>query len=200
MRLIKPKSLVPLAKVLLAFLCICALTLGSAIANAGKYSTKYDSLIQKYSKRYLVGQDSDLLKAQLIQESSLNPNAVSPVGAQGLGQIMPATYMDICQALLTCHKSVFDPEINIMAAAFYQARQEAAWHWERPFADKKALGLAAYNSGLGNLIEAQKACDMAKRYQCIVDCLPMITKHHSKETIGYVKRIAAIYAELKRGA
>jgi len=52
---------------------------------------KYDALIKTAQKKYLPGTDWRLLKAQLTQESDLNPRAVSPAGAQGIAQFMPNT-------------------------------------------------------------------------------------------------------------
>lgn len=54
-----------------------------------------------------------LLRAVITVESGFNGNAVSPVGAQGLMQIMPATgkALDL--------EDPFDPEQNVMAGARY---------------------------------------------------------------------------------
>lgn len=45
------------------------------------------------------GVDWRLLKAQYYQESHLKPNAVSPVGAAGVAQFMPATWRQISREL-----------------------------------------------------------------------------------------------------
>ncbi len=182
----------------LAILLAMMLSLAISIkASAGGYTDKYDAEICKQSRRFLIGQDCDWLKAQLIQESRLKPGAVSPVGARGLGQIMPATWADICQPLLICHIDPFDPTANIMAAAFYQAGRESFWTSPRPASDRKALGLASYNAGAGNLLKAQKQCGMPSLYACIIKCLPEITGFHSVETINYVKGISGFYLLLK---
>lgn len=168
---------------LVAALLVCAPTAAMA-------TSKYDDDIDLFAKKYMRGPDAPLwLKAQLMQESSLNPNARSPVGAMGLGQFMPYTWREVCARLTLCHKSPYNPSASIEAAAYYQARQERAWTSPRPRWDRKALGLSGYNAGLGNILKAQKKCGGALRYRRIVACLPAITGHHSKETIQYVKRI-----------
>lgn len=72
--------------------------------------------------------------ALVRQESGFNPRAVSPVGAQGLGQLMPAT------AQLLGVTDSFDPHQNLNGAARYFTQQLAR------FKDVR-LALAAYNAG-----------------------------------------------------
>ena len=57
--------------------------------------TKYDALIKAAQSTYLNGVDWRLFKAQLAQESALNPIAVSYVGAQGIAQFMPRTWQEV---------------------------------------------------------------------------------------------------------
>ncbi|MCX4030280.1 transglycosylase SLT domain-containing protein [Spartinivicinus marinus] len=157
--------------------------------SAPFFPDQYDEMIRSASKLYLPEIDWRLFKAQLYQESRLKPNAVSPAGAQGLGQIMPGTWSDISRQLKLDKHLVFDPESNIQASAFYMAKMRKFWTAPRPAADKHSLALASYNAGAGNILKAQKRCNNARLYQLIIKCLPNVTSHHAKETTTYVKRI-----------
>lgn len=75
--------------------------------------------------------------AKLIQaESGGNPNAVSPVGAQGAAQIMPGTQKELGIT------DPFDPYQSIMGGAEYLKQQKDRFgEWDS--------ALAAYNAGPG---------------------------------------------------
>lgn len=85
-----------------------------------------------------------LVKAVMRAESAFNPNAVSPKGAGGLMQIMPAT----AKALGLKEKDRFDPDKNVEAGSRYLQQQI------KRFGDEK-LALAAYNWGPENVAKAK---------------------------------------------
>lgn len=80
------------------------------------------------------GISAALLEAVIWQESRWNPRAVSPKGAQGLGQLMP----DTARAM---GADPFDPAANLAGAARYLRVQ-----LDR-FGGNVELALAAYNAG-----------------------------------------------------
>jgi len=139
-----------------------------------------------------------MLKAQCIAESNLDPLAVSPVGAMGLCQNMPATWKESEQAL-NITGDPFQASINIQLSAYYMMKQRRFWTSPRPDSDRMSLAMASYNAGAGHLYKAQKACGGGNMYSEIIKCLPDITGRHSEETINYVKRIWNFYIAMVLG-
>ncbi|HEY6747077.1 MAG TPA: NlpC/P60 family protein [Mycobacteriales bacterium] len=116
-----------------------------------------------------------VLAAQLYQESGFNPNAVSPVGAQGIAQFMPGTW--------AAHgrdengdgqADPFDIADAIPAAARYDAAI-AAQVAAVP-GDRVSNMLAAYNAGPGAVLKYGGVPPFA-------------------ETQGYVQRIVNLASE-----
>ncbi|MBF0437674.1 MAG: lytic transglycosylase domain-containing protein [Magnetococcales bacterium] len=97
----------------------------------------YDQIIQRASDRY--GVDPDLIRSVIKVESSFNPKAVSPAGAQGMMQLMPGTAKELGV------KNPFNAEENIMGGTLYLSRL-----LDRYDGDVRST-LAAYNWGMGNL-------------------------------------------------
>jgi len=97
--------------------------------------TKYDNLIDRAADKYKV--DPSLIKAVIKAESNFNHQAVSPVGARGLMQLMPATasYLQVADS--------FHPENNIEGGVRYLRYLLNLYHENLP------LALSAYNAGEG---------------------------------------------------
>ena len=157
--------------------------------NHAMFTDRYDDIIEDASEMYMPGVEWELWKAQLYQESKLEPMAESPVGARGLAQFMPATWQQISEELGYGNVAPTAAKPSIHAGAYYMGKLRANWSSPRPEMDRHYLAASSYNAGLGNLLKAQKACDMKVLYSEIIECLPEITGHHSKETITYIKRI-----------
>jgi len=100
---------------------------------------RYDSLIQWYAG--LAGVDWEIVKRQMLAESSANPHAISPVGAMGLMQFMPGTWNDVARD----GEDPFDPEASLRNGTLYLYRLL------KMFKGDMAKALAAYNWGPGNM-------------------------------------------------
>ena len=78
------------------------------------------------------------------QESALNPNAVSPVGALGLMQLMPATAQSMAPKGRTWSRNdILNPAINIPLGVRYLKAMLKEFDGQIEYA------LAAYNAGPG---------------------------------------------------
>jgi soluble lytic murein transglycosylase-like protein len=92
-------------------------------------------LIREVAQRH--GVEADLVEAVIRVESGGNAGAVSPKGARGLMQLMPAT------AAVLGVRNVFDPRENIEGGVRYLRYLMERYPGNLPFV------LAAYNAGEG---------------------------------------------------
>ncbi|HSU21484.1 MAG TPA: lytic transglycosylase domain-containing protein [Variovorax sp.] len=123
--------------------------------------------------------DYELLQALVATESGFDAQAVSPKGARGLMQLMPATaerYGVRGDARTTQELKLFDPRVNVAAGSRYLRDLIGR------FQGSIELALAAYNAGEGAV---QRAGNRIPDY---------------RETQNYVKTVLQIYAYLKPGA
>lgn len=156
--------------------------------------SEYDELIKLAAAKYLPEYDWRLFKAQLIQESSLNPYAVSPVGAKGIAQFMPKTWLEWRKKSGYPQHNEEHAEASIFTGACYMAHLIGQWSTPRPAIDRYLLAAASYNSGLRDILKAQQAARMAVSYRDIIAKLPEIEPLHCNETIQYGKRILQHWA------
>ena len=120
--------------------------------------------------------DFELLQALIAAESGFNATAVSPKGAIGLMQIMPATarrYGVDGDRKMAIERKLFDPRINIKTGTRYLR------DLINMFPGQLELAIAAYNAGEGAV---QRAGNQIPNY---------------KETQAYVKTVMQIYTILK---
>ncbi|HSV77632.1 MAG TPA: lytic transglycosylase domain-containing protein [Ramlibacter sp.] len=122
------------------------------------------------------GIDFELLQALVATESGFDPAAVSPKGAIGLMQVLPATaerYGVTGDRRQPVEQKLTDPRTNIRAGARYLR------DLIRMFPGRIELALAAYNAGEGAV---QRAGNRVPDY---------------RETQNYVRTVMQLYTTLK---
>jgi hypothetical protein len=122
------------------------------------------------------GVEFELLQALIATESGFDPAAVSPKGAVGLMQIMPATaerYGVRGDLKTPVSRKLTDPRTNVRTGARYLR------DLIRMYPGQLELALAAYNAGEGAV---QRAGNRIPNYP---------------ETRNYVKTVMQLYAMLK---
>jgi len=113
-----------------------------------RFPVSYLSQVQ--NNAYWQNLDPAIIFGLIRQESMLDKNARSAVGARGLMQIMPATGQQIARTLnepWQAENSLFNPDVNIKYGAFYykQLLNRFGGHF--------ALATAAYNAGPNRVVK-----------------------------------------------
>ena len=110
-------------------------------------------LFRKYSDQYNV--DFLLMAAQGYQESQLNQDAKSQVGAIGIMQVMPATGKELNVGDIT------QIEANIHAGVKYMRATEDAFFKNEPMDDlnKALFTFASYNAGPGRVRQLRREAE-----------------------------------------
>lgn len=129
--------------------------------NAKANKKKYSAYVARAAKKYNV--DAKLVHAVILAESAYNPNAVSPVGAVGLMQLMPAT----ARRFGVTNRN--DPQQSINGGTHYLKILL------KLFKSNTRLAVAAYNAGEGAVMKYNNS-------------IPPY-----KETQNYVKKVLAFY-------
>jgi soluble lytic murein transglycosylase-like protein len=129
---------------------------------------KIARLILDYSNRYR-NLDARLVMAVIACESNFNANAVSPVGAMGLGQLMPGTAAGLGVS------NAWDPSANLAGSTkLLSSHLQDMSAGGRPDKEAIKLALACYNAGAGAV----------RKYKGIPPY---------RETQNYVRKIIRLY-------
>ncbi len=138
-----------------------------ATPNAMRFAAEFDAAASSYDI------DPLLLHAIAHVESRHNPKAVSPAGAMGIMQVMPATARRFgVERAADLH----DARTNVNVSAMYLKTLQ------KRFGNDLPLVIAAYNAGEGRVERCGR-------------CIPAIT-----ETRNYVRDVLAQYDALKAAA
>ncbi|MBQ5440038.1 MAG: lytic transglycosylase domain-containing protein [Clostridia bacterium] len=118
--------------------------------NKSMYPLKYESYVEKYSKEFDV--DKCLVYGVIKNESNFDPEAVSPVGAIGLMQLMPDTFTwlqnyrtDFMPDKLMNTNKLYEPKINIEYGVYLL--RFLLEHYN----GNTDLVICAYNAGYGHV-------------------------------------------------
>lgn len=122
-------------------------------------TTDYQAQATSYAQQY--GLDPQIFTKQIQQESGFDPSAVSPAGAIGIAQFMPATAQGM-------GVDPYNPSQSLDGAARLMAGYLKQYNGSYP------LALAAYNAGPGNV----------QRYLNGTSDLPAETKRYIQAITG----------------
>jgi hypothetical protein len=115
---------------------------------------------------------------QINQESGFNPSALSPAGAQGIAQFMPATAAGIPNPQGAGMLNPWDPHQALIAGARYMARAL------QKYSGDYAKALAAYNGGDGAVNAAETAAANAGNGSTWLDHLVPETRYYIQVIMG----------------
>ncbi|MDW8058765.1 MAG: transglycosylase SLT domain-containing protein [Thermomicrobium sp.] len=135
-----------------------------------------------------VGVDPLLLAALVRQESAFEPTAVSPAGARGLTQVLPATAAGLAAQLGLGDWTadlLFRPATSLLLGGAELARRL------EQFQGQRYLALASYNAGAGAVLEWQRERPTSDP-DLLVEWIPY------RETYAYVQRVYAGYRLYQR--
>jgi len=160
---------------------------------------RWDSLIQYWTGQIWPEADWKLIKCQIRQESAFDSRAVSPCGAIGLLQIMPATG----QYLGVSRDKLFAPETNLKAGITYLKQQYDRFPEIPDNQERLKFALASYNGGRGYINRAitlarkedapWQTWDGVKQYLASTICTVGGKHPDHRQIIAYVERIWADY-------
>jgi membrane-bound lytic murein transglycosylase MltF len=150
-------------------------------------------LFRRYGERY--GFDPLMLAAQGYQESQLNQNAKSQVGAIGVMQIMPATGAELKVG------DIHITEPNIHAGAKYMDILMTKYFADANFSEgnRPLFAFAAYNAGPGNIARmrteaTKRGLDPDKWFNNVE---VVVADRIGIETTTYVRNIYKYYVTYK---
>ena len=133
----------------------------------------------EYVEKYKGNQDPFILLSIMREESHFNPDIVSPVGAVGLMQLMPATANEIAKSY-GISNDLLNPESNIrLGSLFYSQMKNKLWN-------KDTYAVLAYNGGGGSVVNWVNTL----KYEDIDD---FVEKIPYPETQSYVKKVLKSY-------
>jgi membrane-bound lytic murein transglycosylase F len=161
-----------------------------------RHLDRYDDTFRKYSKRFFgVGYDWRQFKAQGLTESNLDPAATSWVGARGVMQLMPSTFLAI-QSKNPLFLSIDDDDWNIAAGILHDRELWRLWRDDSvDSGDHHWFMFGSYNAGRIPILRAQGVARSRgldpHLWASVEQVAPVVRRWRHTETLGYVRKIAA---------
>lgn len=153
----------------------------TTVKSTAPLSTRCDNYNYLFKQTF----DPALVKAIAMQESHCDPSAVSPAGACGLMQLMPATAGQSCDWL----KSHPVESVEIAARYLQSARVDNLY--DRIAGYNGGYGTSAKSDGKLPPLAASNDCPGYKAYECCINPGGL------DETQNYVERVLLFYNDIK---
>ena len=169
----KTRIILVTVAILLLVCVFCGLTLREPIQRLF-YPQKYADTVERYATLYDL--PSHLVFAVIKAESGFDADAVSRVGAVGLLQIMPSTFLwltDLTGEGLEPDR-LYDPEVNIRYGCYFL-------RYLLDIYEDETLALAAYNAGMGNVAKWLSSEEYSENGR--------LTNIPFEETKNYINRV-----------
>ncbi|WP_322521172.1 lytic transglycosylase domain-containing protein [Guyparkeria halophila] len=172
---------------MLAFLSIAS---GQAAGIPHAAETYQRDLTREANRIWGLGAPVAGFAAQIHAESAWRPDVVSPVGASGLAQFMPATARWICGAYDLPGCETTNPRWAMRALVTYDRHLYDLCHGHTD-CDRAWCALRSYNGGLGHYRnEAANAADPLDHRTVDAACgSASRSARHCAENLGYPRRI-----------
>jgi len=151
----------------------------------------YDDIVREQAKKY--GFDWPLIVAVMFRESRFDPNVVSWAGAKGLMQVLPIT------AQRFGVRDLKDPTTSIVAGVRMLSWLYNKLEGDLSVQDRTWFTLAAYNAGLGHLLDARRLCrtlklDPNRWFENVEKAMRLLERpeYYRKSRHGYVRGLEPV--------
>lgn len=170
------------AVIALLLVCVLVVIVTRDPLQKQLYPRHYTEYVTRYAEKYDV--PANLIYAVIDTESGFRADAISPVGAVGLMQLMPVTFEWLTEYQLRENllaRNISDPETNVRYGVFYlRWLYDRYGHWEE--------ACAAYNAGHGKVDKWLLDGELTdKDGRLLLDRIPV------GETRAYVKKVENAY-------
>ena len=193
------------------------------VVDVVSYCEKHPEVLNTQAKKWLISPYDDMFKAVGTQhdvdwvllsaiasvESEFNPNAISPVGAVGIMQVMPVVAKNMGYE----RDSLFNPRVcaEVAAILLHENNDMLSLSQSVDRNERLSFILACYNAGYSRISDARRLAryheENANKWSVVEQYLELLAEpefaehevvrsgafHGSAETRAYVKRVMRRY-------